>query len=91
MNRIATGCSSHVTRSVLEAWPQLMFPWSGPSGTVVFKDRGVVIATVAVTMGRARISIASLSRGTHVITATYQGDSSFLASLTKTALTQKIT
>lgn len=63
----------------------------GPSGTVVFKDRGVVIATVAVTMGRARISIASLSRGTHVITATYQGDSSFLASLTKTALTQKIT
>jgi hypothetical protein len=52
-----------------------------PTGTVTFMDGNTTLGTVALnSSGQASITIASLSVGTHTITALYSGDPSFLAS-----------
>lgn len=52
-----------------------------PTGTVSFSDNGTVLGTVAVSAaGDASYSASSLSEGTHSITATYNGDSTFAGS-----------
>jgi hypothetical protein len=54
---------------------------TGPAtGNVVFKDGATVLATHALIGGKATLSIATLTVGTHSITATFQGSTYFLAS-----------
>ena len=51
-----------------------------PTGSVTFKDGSTILNTVAISGGQASFSTASLSSGTHVISAVYSGDSSFMGS-----------
>jgi hypothetical protein len=50
-----------------------------PTGTVTFKDGGTVLRTVSLLGGTASFTTSSLSVGSHSMTATYNGDSNFLA------------
>ncbi len=61
------------------------------TGTVTFFDGNTALGgAVPLVNGRATMSTSGLSRGTHVITATYNGDDSHLPS-TSSAITQVIT
>jgi hypothetical protein len=61
-----------------------------PTGTVTFKDGTTVLGTGAVSAsGVATFTTASLSAGSHSITAVYGGDANFAAS-TSPALTQTV-
>ena len=51
-----------------------------PTGNVTFKDGGTTIGTVAVSGGVATLNITSLGAGTRSITATYAGNTNFIAS-----------
>jgi hypothetical protein len=51
-----------------------------PSGTVTFKDSGTSIGTGSVSGGVATLNTTSLGVGTHSITATYAGNTNFIAS-----------
>jgi hypothetical protein len=58
-----------------------------PTGTVTFQDNGTAIGTCsaqAVSSSAASCTIASLSHGTHPITAVYNGDASFTGSTSNT-------
>ena len=66
-------------------------PGSGtPTGSIVFKDATTTLATVALSGGVASFTIATLSIGTHSITANYAGDAKFKLS-TSPILSQVIT
>jgi hypothetical protein len=52
-----------------------------PSGSVTFQDGSTVLGTVPLSNGTAALAVSNLSAGTHVITATYSGDSSFQSSV----------
>ena len=60
-----------------------------PSGTVTFKDGGVVFAISTLTSGVATVATSTLSVGIHSITATYNGDEIFNAS-TSVAVSQTV-
>ena len=60
-----------------------------PTGTVVFRDGALALATQGVGSGAASFTTDALSVGTHVITATYSGDNS-IASGTSQALSQVV-
>jgi hypothetical protein len=61
-----------------------------PTGTVTFLDGSIAIGTVALGgSGTAALSTSSLSRGTHTITARYNGSASYLTS-TSPAVAQQI-
>ena len=65
-------------------------PGSGtPTGTVTFLDGGTSVGTSTVTGGMALYPATSLSSGNHLFTASYNGDSNFLASVSA-AYTQTI-
>ncbi len=51
-----------------------------PTGTITFSDGSTVLATVPLSGNTATLDTASLSVGTHPITATYNGDTNFLPS-----------
>lgn len=51
-----------------------------PAGKVTFKDGSTVLATIALSSGRAAWTTASLSVGTHSISVTYSGDTNFRSS-----------
>ncbi|HLI85907.1 MAG TPA: Ig-like domain repeat protein [Bryobacteraceae bacterium] len=51
-----------------------------PTGTIQFLDGTTVLATPAVSAGQAIFSTSTLSAGTHTITATYSGDTTFRGS-----------
>jgi hypothetical protein len=48
-----------------------------PTGTVTFSDGATPLGTVPLTAAVASLPIATLTVGTHVITATYSGDGTF--------------
>jgi hypothetical protein len=48
-----------------------------PGGTVTFYDGGTPLGTGTLSGSQASVSISTLSVGSHTITATYSGDSSF--------------
>jgi hypothetical protein len=58
---------------------------SSASGTVQFLDGSTVLGTTAVTGGTATLSIATLSVGSHAITAVYSGDASNAGSTSNAA------
>jgi hypothetical protein len=60
-----------------------------PTGTVTLLDGTTVIGTSALTGGVATFSISTLSVGSHSITASYGGDSNFIAS-TSAVLSQVV-
>jgi hypothetical protein len=65
-------------------------PGSGtPTGTVTFMDGTVVLRTVSLSNGVAKLTISTLARGKHSIKAVYSGDSDFLTS-TSSVLTQTL-
>jgi hypothetical protein len=47
---------------------------SAATGTIVFMDGSVVLGSVALSGGHATLAIATLSAGTHIVTASYSGD-----------------
>ncbi len=51
-----------------------------PTGTVTFVDGATAIGTGTLSGGVASVTVRSLTRGTHPITADYSGDAQFLAS-----------
>jgi hypothetical protein len=55
-----------------------------PTGTVTFSDGATPLATSPLAGGTATFSTAILSVGTHPITATYNGDATFLSSTSNT-------
>ncbi len=60
-----------------------------PSGTVTFKDGATVLGTASLNNGVAVFQSATLSAGTHNITAVYGGDGNFTGS-TSAALTETV-
>ena len=65
-------------------------PGSGtPTGTAEFLDGSAVLATVALSGGKATYSTPALAVGSHSITVAYGGDGNFLAS-TSSALAQTV-
>ncbi|HEX4794926.1 MAG TPA: Ig-like domain repeat protein [Humisphaera sp.] len=74
LNPAATGQLVTFTANVA-----VLAPGAGaPTGSIVFKDGSTTLATVGINAsGVATFSTSSLSGGTHSITATYSGDSSF--------------
>jgi hypothetical protein len=62
---------------------QASSPGAGTAtGTVVFKDITTALATLTLnSAGQATFTTAALALGTHAITATYGGDTNFLASV----------
>ncbi|MGA2036081.1 MAG: Ig-like domain repeat protein [Acidimicrobiales bacterium] len=84
--RVATGTtiSSSVNRSIqgqpvtFVATVAALSPDSGtPTGTVVFKDGGTVIATGTLNDGAASYTTSNLALTTHRISAVYAGDTRF--------------
>jgi hypothetical protein len=76
-NPTVSGQPAVFTAIVLVAAPAA----GGPTGSVTFMDGAATLATnVSVSGGRASFSTTSLAVGTHTITASYSGDSDFLAS-----------
>lgn len=61
-----------------------------PTGTITFKDGSTTIGSGALSGGKAMLTTASLSVGSHLLTATYGGDTNFSGS-TSAALTQNVT
>jgi Ca2+-binding RTX toxin-like protein len=59
------------------------------TGTVTFFDGSTPLATLPLTGGRAQFTTAALDRGSHAITATYNGDGEFKTS-TSSAVTQTV-
>lgn len=60
-----------------------------PSGTVTFRDGTTVLATVALSGGRATFSTSQLAIATHAITATYNAAGDFTGSVS-TALSVRV-
>jgi hypothetical protein len=52
-----------------------------PTGTVLFYDGSTVLGSATLVGGKATFSISTLARGTHKITAMYEGDPNFLSSV----------
>jgi autotransporter-associated beta strand protein len=66
-------------------------PGSGtPTGTVTFLDGATSLGTGTLSNGTATFSTSDLAAGSHSITASYGGDSNFLASSSKSALAQSV-
>ncbi|MCU1497005.1 MAG: hypothetical protein JWM47_958, partial [Acidimicrobiales bacterium] len=67
-------------------------PASGtPTGTVDLYDSGGLVATLTLVTGKASLPLATLSRGSHVLTVIYAGVPSFLPGATTTPFSQVIT
>ena len=71
-----------------------VYPYMGiPTGTVTFKDGNKTLGTSTSSAqsaySTATYSISSLSKGTHTITAVYEGDANFSGS-TSTAIAQTV-
>jgi sugar lactone lactonase YvrE len=64
---------------------------STPTGSVVFKDGSIVLATAALNSSGAAIYVnTTLTAGPHSITATYQGDSDYAVSMSTPSVTETI-
>ena len=66
---LAPGSSTTLTATI--------YPSSGVTGTITFKDRGVTIGTQAVSGSTASYTYTSMTAGSHSIVAIYGGDSTY--------------
>jgi hypothetical protein len=79
--------SVYSQRITLTGTVSALSPGSGtPSGTVTFTDQttSTVLGTATLSLGRARLLITTLSVGSHVIIASYSGDTNFSTSTSST-------
>ncbi len=53
---------------------------SGATGQVTFLDNGIPVATASLAAGQAQVSLATLSAGSHSLTAAYAGDATHTGS-----------
>jgi hypothetical protein len=60
-----------------------------PSGTVLFYDGAVLLGSSTVSGGKATLTTTSLAVGSHALSASYSGDSTFMPS-TSTAVNVKV-
>ncbi len=60
-----------------------------PTGNVAFKDGGIALATVALSGGNASYATATLTVGSHLVTAVYAGDVNYTGT-TSAVLTQTV-
>jgi hypothetical protein len=60
-----------------------------PTGSATFKNGTVIMATVALTSGKAAFTTSALTTGSHSITVTYNGSTNYNPS-TSAALTQSV-
>lgn len=60
-----------------------------PTGTIIFKIDGRSQSQVTLSSGQAKLTISTLSVGTHSVSAKYSGDFKYLSSSSNT-LTQKV-
>lgn len=58
---------------------------STPGGTVLFYDGANLLGSAAVSGGKASLTVNSLSVGTHSLTASYSGDTTFMPSTSAAA------
>ena len=59
-----------------------------PTGVVTFKNRATILSNVALSAGKASLTISTLTLGSHAISATYAGDGHFNGS--SAALTEAV-
>lgn len=75
----------------LNATVTAVAPGAGlPTGTVTFKDGGLVLGTAVLSGGLASFSSRAFTTGTHTLTTEYAGDESFLPAVSAAA-TQTVT
>ena len=63
---------------------------AGETGTVQFVDNGSLIGSDTVSGGQATFETRSLTRGTHPITAVYEGDDNFVGSSSANTVIQTV-
>jgi hypothetical protein len=86
--RAATRATLAVTSGRVPAGKAVTFaatirPESGsgsPTGTVTFRDGGVIVGTVPLEHGSATLTLSALGAGSHSVTVTYNGDGRFAPS-----------
>jgi hypothetical protein len=61
-----------------------------PTGSITFKEGATTICTGTIAAGTASCSTSTLAVGAHSVTATYDGDTNFLASSASAALTHNV-
>ncbi|MGH6725426.1 MAG: Ig-like domain-containing protein, partial [Pseudolabrys sp.] len=65
-------------------------PASGiPTGTVAFRDGGIILGVSPIIVGTAGLSVLTLNAGSHSITVNYGGDANFIGS-TSPPLTENV-
>jgi hypothetical protein len=72
---VSLGTAVQITAAIS---PNLVGGYS-PTGTMTFNDGSTVLGTGIVSLGQAVFSTSALSVGTHTITASYGGDTNFVA------------
>lgn len=87
----SSGTPSQFGRKVtFTATVRVISPGAGTlKGAVTFRDGETVLATVPLNNGRATFATSSLARGSHTITASYDGDESF-SGATSSPLIQQV-
>ena len=86
---VVTSSASSVTAGQSVTFTATVSP-SAATGTVQFKDGATVLGSATLSGGKATYTTSALTAGTHNISATYAGDSSYNSS-TSAALTQTVT
>ena len=79
LNALPSGAQTFGTSITLTATINATAPLT-PGGTVTFMDGASTLAVISASGGTAAFTTASLSAGSHSITAIYSGDTNFLAS-----------
>lgn len=75
---IASDASSALIGSKVTLSASVGSSYGAPTGNVIFLDGSSVLGQAALTGGAATFSSSTLSRGSHSIQASYQGDSTFV-------------
>jgi hypothetical protein len=88
-NPTVSGEGVTFTATVAAASPATGTP-TGPTGSVAFKDGGTTFCTVTLVAGTASCGTATLTPGTHNITASYTGDANYTASDSTVAVLQQV-
>jgi len=86
---LSSSATSVPPNTVVTFTARLSFSTGTPTGSVSFYDGSTLLGTGTLAQGVATYTAASLTAGTHLITAAYGGDGSFLA-VTSAVLTESV-